>query len=572
MLILPLRLTVGTRATMVGEIDGRRAAGPRARERAHDVLTDEVRERETPRSGWSGPAAANPVSDGRPHALVIGSGFGGLAAAVRLGARGYRVSVVERLEGPGGRAFVYRQDGFTFDAGPTIVTAPFLLEELWTLAGRRMADDIDLREISPYYRIRFDDGTHFDYSGDPDAMKREIARFEPDDVAGYERFLAVSERVYAVGFDRLLTVSFDRPWKMARRLPELAFVQFYRSVHGLVAKYIRNEKLRQVFSFHPLLVGGNPFSTTAVYTLIAHLERRHGVHFAMGGTGALVDGLVSLIEGQGGTLRYGATVEEILVEDGDAAGVRLEGGETIRADLVVSNADSAFTYRRLLPERHRRRWTNRRIERARYSMSLFVWYFGTRRRYEDVPHHMILLGPRYRALLDDIFDRHELAEDFSLYLHRPTATDPSLAPPGRDAFYVLSPVPHLAADVDWRERAEPYRAAIARSLSETVLPGLESEVATSRTLTPLDFRDRLCSINGAAFGLQPILTQTAWFRPHNRSEEIGRLYLVGAGTHPGAGLPGVISSAKVLDEVVPDPDALGVQSRPKSAASASAAS
>ena len=487
-----------------------------------------------------------------PTALVIGSGFGGLAAAVRLGARGYRVTVVEKLDGPGGRAYVHRQDGYTFDAGPTIVTAPFLLEELWELAGRRFHDEIDLREISPYYRIRFDDGTHFDYSGDHEAMLAEIRRFEPADVAGYERFLEVSERVYAVGFDRLLNVSFDTPWKMAKRLPELAFVQFYRSVYGLVAKYIGNEKLRQVFSFHPLLVGGNPYSTTAVYTLIAHLERRHGVHFAMGGTGALVAGLVSLIEGQGGRMRYGCPVEEILVEGGRAVGARLGSGERVEADVVVSNADSAFTYRHLVAPEHRKRWTDRKIERAKYSMSLFVWYFGTDRRYEDVPHHMILLGPRYRELLKDIFDDLTLAEDFSLYLHRPTATDTSLAPDGCDAFYVLSPVPHLGAGIDWAEAGERYRAAIERSLAATVLPDLGQHVATSHTLTPADFRDRLSSINGAAFGLQPVLTQTAWFRPHNASEDIDDLYLVGAGTHPGAGLPGVISSAKVLDEVVPD--------------------
>ena len=488
-----------------------------------------------------------------PTALVIGSGFGGLAAAVRLGARGYRVTVVEKLEGPGGRAHVYRQDGYTFDAGPTIVTAPFLLEELWALAGRDFHAEIDLREITPYYRIRFDDGSHFDYSGDHEAMLAEIRRFSPDDVEGYERFLKVSERVYSVGFDKLLNVSFDTPWKMLRRLPELAFVQFYRSVHGLVAKYIKDPKLRQVFSFHPLLVGGNPYSTTAVYTLIAHLERRHGVHFAMGGTGALVAGLVSLIEGQGGRMRYDCPVEQILVEGGAAVGVRLEGGERVSADIVVSNADSAFTYRHLVAPEHRKRWTNRKIERAKYSMSLFVWYFGTDRKYEDVPHHMILLGPRYEALLKDIFDDLTLAEDFSLYLHRPTATDTSLAPDGCDAFYVLSPVPHLGAGIDWSEAGERYRRAIEASLSATVLPGLEDHVATSHTLTPQDFKDRLSSINGAAFGLQPVLTQTAWFRPHNASEDIDGLYLVGAGTHPGAGLPGVISSAKVLDEVVPDP-------------------
>ena len=507
-----------------------------------------------PATAPAGAVAGAHAGDPAPStALVIGSGFGGLAAAVRLGARGYRVTVVEKLEGPGGRAHVYRQDGYTFDAGPTIVTAPFLLEELWALAGRSFPDEIDLREISPYYRIRFDDGSHFDYSGDHAAMLDEIRRFEPDDVDGYERFLKVSERVYSVGFDKLLNVSFDTPWKMARRLPELAFVQFYRSVHGLVAKYIRNDKLRQVFSFHPLLVGGNPYSTTAVYTLIAHLERRHGVHFAMGGTGALVNGLVSLIEGQGGTMRYRSGVEEILVEDGAAVGVRLEGGERVDADIVVSNADSAFTYKHLIAPKHRKRWTDRKIDRAKYSMSLFVWYFGTDRRYEDVPHHMILLGPRYEALLRDIFDDHALADDFSLYLHRPTATDASLAPDGCDAFYVLSPVPHLGAGIDWSERAEGYRRKIAASLSATVLPDLESSVVTSRVLTPQDFKDRLSSINGAAFGLQPVLTQTAWFRPHNASEDVDGLYLVGAGTHPGAGLPGVISSAKVLDEVVPDP-------------------
>lgn len=487
------------------------------------------------------------------RAIVIGSGFGGLAAAIRLAARGYSVQVLEKLDAPGGRAYVYRQDGFTFDAGPTIITAPFLLEELWALAGRRMSEDIDLREMSPYYRIRFADGTHFDYSGDHDAMKAQIARFEPADVEGFERFLKASAKLYAIGFDDLMHVSFDSPLKMLRVLPELVRSQFYRSVHGLVARYIRHPKLRRVFSFHPLLVGGNPFTTTAVYALIAQLERRHGVHFAMGGTGSLVAGLVSLIESMGGSIRYDSPVQQILVEDGRAVGVELASGERIPARIVVSNADSAATYRRLLPAGTRRRWTDRKLARARYSMSLFVWYFGTRCQYPDVPHHMILLGDRYQALLRDIFERKVLADDFSLYLHRPTATDPSLAPPGCDAFYVLSPVPHLDSNVDWSERAERYRQGISAYLEDTVLPGFDSNLATSRLLTPVDFRDRLFSEKGAAFGLEPVLTQTAWFRPNNRSEDIDGLYLVGAGTHPGAGLPGVISSAKVLDEVVPAP-------------------
>ena len=319
-----------------------------------------------------------------------------------------------------------------------------------------------------------------------------------------------------------------------------------------MASYVRDERLRVVLSFHPLLIGGNPFTTTSIYCLIAFLERRWGVHFAMGGTGKLVQGLASLIEGQGGTLRCGAEVTEILTRRGIATGVRLATGEILEADIVVSNADSAWTYKKLLPGFTRKRWTDRRIDRARYSMSLFVWYFGTRRRYEDVAHHTILLGPRYRGLLDDIFERKVLADDFSLYLHRPTATDSSLAPVGCDAFYVLSPVPHLASGVDWTTEAERYRSRIERALSQGILPNLGNEVVTSRILHPQDFQDRLLSYRGAAFGLEPVLTQSAWFRPHNRSEEVGRLFLVGAGTHPGAGLPGVLSSARVLDDIVPD--------------------
>ena len=491
------------------------------------------------------------TGDRRPHAVVIGSGFGGLAAAVRLGARGWRVSVLERNEQLGGRAAVFRQDGFTFDAGPTIVTAPQLFEELWGLCGRRLADDVELRAIDPFYRIRFHDGASFEYTGDPVRMRAEVARFSPEDVAGYDRFMAASEAIYRVGFEQLGDVPFSRWTDMARVAPDLLRMGGLRSVHHLVSKHIKDERLRTVFSFHPLLVGGDPFHASAVYALIAFLERDGGVHFAMGGTGALVQGLAGLIEGQGGALRCGADVAEILVENGAARGVRLSSGERVAADIVVSNADSAWTYRHLIAPEHRRRWTDRKVERARYSMGLFVWYFGTKRRYEDVAHHTILLGPRYRGLLDDIFRKHRLAEDFSLYLHRPTATDASLAPPGCDAFYVLSPVPHLASGTDWAAEAEPYRRRISALLSATVLPGLEDELVTSRMMTPADFESRLLAFRGAAFGMEPVLTQSAWFRPHNRSEDIEGLYLVGAGTHPGAGVPGVLCSAKVLDRVVP---------------------
>jgi phytoene desaturase len=308
---------------------------------------------------------------------------------------------------------------------------------------------------------------------------------------------------------------------------------------------VRDERLRIVLSFHPLLIGGNPFTTTSIYCLIAYLERRWGVHFAMGGTGALVTGLVSLIEGQGGQVRCSAPVAEVTTKNGVATGVRLASGETVAADVVVSNGCAAWTYKHLLPSVPRRRWTDARIDRARYSMSLFVWYFGTRRRYDDVEHHTILLGPRYRGLLDDIFRRKVLADDFSLYLHRPTATDPS-----------LSPVPHQQSGIDWAATAEPFRRRIERALSESLLPDLARQIVTSRLLTPDDFEHRLSSYRGAAFGLEPVLMQSAWFRPHNKSEEVDRLYLVGAGTHPGAGLPGVLSSARVLDELVPAPHEL----------------
>ena len=492
----------------------------------------------------------------RPHAVVIGSGFGGLAAAVRLGARGYRVTVLERRDQPGGRAYVYRQDGFTFDGGPTVITAPFLLEELWELCGKRMSDTIDMREVSPFYRIRFDDGELFDYQGDPEVMREQIRKFSPDDVAGYERFLKMSEEIFSVGFEQLAHVPFGRALDMLKIAPAMVRLQSYRTVYSLVARFIKDERLRQVFSFHPLLVGGNPFKTTSIYTLIAFLERKWGVYFPMGGTGSLVRGLVELIEGQGSQVRLGVEVEEVLVESGRASGVRLKGGEVIDADIVVSNADAAFLYKNLLPAKYRRRWTDRRLEKTRYSMSLFVWYFGTKRKYENVAHHTILLGPRYKGLLDDIFEHKRLADDFSLYLHRPTATDPSLAPEGSDAFYVLSPVPHLDSGTDWEQERERYRAKIAKYLSDSIMPGLEDEIASSHILDPVGFRDELLSVKGAAFGVEPVLTQSAYFRPHNASEEIDRLYLVGASTHPGAGVPGVLSSAKVLEKVIPDAEAL----------------
>jgi phytoene desaturase len=492
-----------------------------------------------------------------PRAVVVGAGFGGLAAAIRLGALGYRVTVLEQRDQPGGRAYVYRQDGFVFDGGPTVITAPFLFEELWALCGRRLADDIDLRPVDPFYRIRFHEGGTFDYRGDATSMREQIAALSPRDVDGYERLMEMSRRIFEVGFERLAHVPFSSWTDMARIVPDMLRLRSYRTVWGLVSSFVRDERLRQVLSFHPLLVGGNPFDTTSIYALICWLERKWGVWFPMGGTGSLVQGMVRLIEGRGDEVRCGVAVERIVVEHGRATGVELADGTRVSADIVVSNADAGWLHKHLLPENTPRKWNDAKLERARYSMSLFVWYFGTDRRYEDVAHHTILLGPRYRGLLDDIFRHKRLAEDFSLYLHRPTATDPSLAPAGHDAFYVLSPVPHLDADVDWQTEAEPYRRRIEAHLAQTVLPDLPARVVSSRTLTPLGFRDDLLSLKGAAFGFEPVLGQSAYFRPHNRSPDVEGLFLVGAGTHPGAGVPGVLSSAKVLEAIVPRPSEAG---------------
>ncbi len=507
----------------------------------------------TPVSGGAPPAASTDrrAPKGAPKAIVIGSGFGGLAAAIRLSCRGYHVEVFEKLDGPGGRAYVWKQDGFTFDAGPTIVTAPFMLEELWALCGRKFADDIDLRPMDPFYRIRFDDGSWFDYSGDEAHMRREVARFSPDDLPGYENFLKEAANCYKLGFEELGATAFDGIGDLLAAVPSLTKMRGWRSIYRMVAGHLRHPKLRIVMSFHPLLIGGNPFSVTCVYSLINTLERRFGVHWAMGGTGALIRGMVGLLAERGVAVRCNAEVRRITVDNGRATGIELADGSLHRADIVVSNADTAWTYRHLVEPQHRRHWTDKRIERGRYSMSLFVWYFGTKKRFDGVPHHMMLLGPRYEGLLTDIFKRQHLADDFSLYLHRPTATDPSMAPEGCDAFYVLSPVPHLGSGTDWAAHAETYRRAIEARLEATVLPGLREQIVTSRVTTPQDFHDRLLSFKGAAFGLEPLLLQSAWFRPHNRSEDVQGLFMVGASTHPGAGVPGVLMSAKALETVVP---------------------
>lgn len=495
------------------------------------------------------------TADRRPHAAVIGSGLGGLAAAIRLGAKGYRVSVFEKLEQPGGRASVFRQDGFTFDAGPTIITAPFILDELWSLAGAKFSDDVTLKPLDPFYDIRFDDGTVMSCCADPARMREEVRRISPSDVEGYERFMAESEAIYRIGFEQLGHVPFGSPLDMVKIAPDLLKLGAWRTVHQHVAARVKSPKIRMALSFHPLFIGGNPFKVTAIYSMIAYLERQYGVHFAVGGTGALVRAMVKLLERQGGSIHLNSEVAEITCEGARATGLRLADGRTIKTDIVISNAETAHTYTKLLAKAPRKRWSDAKLARARYSMSLFVWYFGTNRQYPDVPHHTILMGPRYRELLHDIFEKKILAKDFSLYLHRPTASDPTLAPPGCDAFYVLSPVPHQDSGIDWTTRAAAYKAAIAEHLDRTMMPGFREHIVTEKLITPIDFENRLSSAKGAAFGLEPTLLQSAWFRPNNRSEDIENLFIVGAGTHPGAGVPGVVSSARILDTVVPDASA-----------------
>jgi phytoene desaturase len=491
------------------------------------------------------------------HFIVIGAGFGGLAIAVRLAARGKRVTLIEKRDQVGGRAYVYRDKGYTFDGGPTVITAPWLIDELFELAGRNREDYVSIVPVDPFYRIFFHDGDHFDYSGDTNLMAQRVAAFSPfpDDVAGYRAFLAQSERIFDKGFTELATKPFLSPWDMAKVAPDLVRLQSYRTVYGMVSRYVQDERLRQVLSFHPLLVGGNPFQTTSIYALIHHLERTWGVWYAKGGTGAVTAGLERLFTELGGEILLETEVAEITSQGGKATGVRTVDGREIAADGVVCNAEIAAAYQNLIPAAKRRKYTDRRLAKMRYSMSLVVIYFGTNRRYRDpgasnLAHHNIILGPRYRELLADIFDRKTLADDFSLYLHMPTLTDPSLAPPDGETFYVLAPVPHLAGDVDWEQAATPYRNAIMEALEARFLPGLSDHLVTERMIDPRHFRDELNSYQGSAFSVEPILTQSAWFRPHNKSEELDRLYFVGAGTHPGAGMPGVLSSATIADHLI----------------------
>ncbi|HEX8289265.1 MAG TPA: phytoene desaturase [Pyrinomonadaceae bacterium] len=480
---------------------------------------------------------------------VIGSGFGGLAAAIRLQAQGHDVTVVEKRDKLGGRAYVYEQNGFVFDGGPTIITAPWLIDELYELAGKKTADYVELVKINPFYNIRWSDGTVFNYNDDRENLIGQIAKIAPEEVGSYKRFSKDLGEIYRVGFE-LIDQPFDSITSMLKVVPQMVKLRSDRSVYRFASRYFKNEKLREAFSFHPLLIGGNPFTATSIYAMIHELEQKFGVWFAMGGTGALVRGLGKLFTDTGGKVLLEKEVEEIKVKKGRANGVKLKSGEFFEADAVVSNADVAFTYLNLIAPEHRRKYTDKKVKSMTYSMSLFVIYFGTNRKYENMAHHEIIMGKRYKGLLDEIFKTKTLAEDFSLYLHRPTATDASLAPDGCDSWYVLSPVPHLQGNIDWTKQAKPYRDSIIKYLEENYMPELSKHIVTETYIDPLHFQDTLNSYLGNAFGVEPTLMQSAYLRPHNRSEDIPNLYFVGAGTHPGAGMPGVISSGKIVGNMI----------------------
>jgi phytoene desaturase len=482
--------------------------------------------------------------------VVIGSGFGGLAAALRLRTRGFDVHLFEARDKLGGRAYLYEQDGFKFDGGPTVITAPFLIEDLFHGADRDPSDYLKLVPVDPFYRIEFHDGRWFEYGRDELATEAMVSKFSPGDLPGYRRMVQQAKAVFEKGFVELSDRPFLKFSDMLRIAPDLIRLQSYKTVYQFAAQHVKDPMLRRVFSFHPLLVGGNPFQTTSIYALIHYLERQWGVHYAMGGTGAIIEAMGRLFCELGGHIHLSCPVKQIVLANGKAVGVETSNGGKVIADAVVSNADVANTYAKMMAPDARRKYTRERLAKMRYSMSLFVIYFGTRKQYPQIKHHTIILGERYRGLLDDIFKRKLLARDFSLYLHRPTATDPSMAPEDCDCFYVLAPVPNQQSGLDWTKEARPFRDAIMRFLEERYLPGLLDNIVTERLLTPLDFETTLNSYQGSAFSFEPIFRQSAWFRPHNESEDVENLFFVGAGTHPGAGVPGVLSSAKIAEQLI----------------------
>ncbi len=479
-------------------------------------------------------------------AIVIGAGFGGLALGIRLQSAGIQTTIVEARDKAGGRGYHWKREGFTFDAGPTVITDPPCLEELWALSGNKISDDVDLMPVKPFYRLNWPDGTNYDYANDEEALREEIRKIAPDDLDGYEKFQDYSRGVEREGYQKLGSVAFLSILSMLKAAPALARYQAWRSVYSIASKYVKNDKLRQALSFQTLLVGGNPMTTSSIYALIHTIEKRGGVWFARGGTNKLVSGMVALFERLGGTIRLGDPVEEIEMQGNRATGVRTASGWQQSADAVATNGDLMHSYAKLLGHHPRGKSAAKSLKRKRWSPSLFVVHFGVKGTFPEIPHHMILFGPRYKGLLDDIYSNGRVPEDFSLYLHHPSVTDASMAPEGHSTFYVLAPVAHLGkAKVDWDgDFGKQFAENILEEVAQRLMPDLKERIVTQFHYAPTDFGRDLSANLGSAFSLEPVLWQSAWFRAHNRDDVIDNLYFVGAGTHPGAGIPGVVGSAK----------------------------
>ena len=496
------------------------------------------------------PTSNFPAIEKPSDVLVIGAGFGGIAAALRMRARGFSVTLVDRLSEIGGRAQVFNKGGFKHDAGPTVITAPFLFDELFELFGEKRSDHLEFKPLDPWYRFYFHGGETFDYRATIEDTQQEIRRLHPPDVEGYENLLTASKAIFEIGFEKLAAQPFTRFLTMLAQVPSLLKLGSYRTVAGMVRQHIKHPLLRQAFSIHPLLVGGNPFSTTSIYTLIHYLERRWGVHFCMGGTGQLVSELRQLLERAGVRVVTDTDIAEIIIKNGRATGVRSRDGTVFGAARVICNADPPTVYGEMLPKSVARRKRLLPQSLNQYSMGLFVLFFGTRKTFPDLAHHTIWMGPRFKELLSDIFDRKILSDDFSLYIHRPTATDSSFAPDGCDSFYVLCPVPNLLGEIEWKEKGPWLRSCIIEALDTTIMPGLKSTVTDEFWMTPEDFKADYRSMHGAGFSIAPIFSQSAWFRYHNRDPHIKNLYFSTAGAHPGAGIPGVLCSAKVVENII----------------------
>ena len=482
--------------------------------------------------------------------IVIGSGFGGIAAALRMKAKGYAVTLIEKHPDLGGRARVFKKEGFTFDAGPTVITAPKLLEELFTLFNKNISDYVKIIPLKLWYRFVFDDKSSFDYSGDEELMKKEIEKYAIDDFVGYQKLVKLTEKIFDKGFTELSSKPFNNISFMLKQVPALLKLKSYKSVYELISTYISDNKLRKIFSMHPLLVGGNPFTTTSIYTLILFLEKKWGIHYSLGGTGNLVKAFEKLMKEEKIEIIKNSTVTELTNLNNQIVSVTVNNKDVLKADYIICNSDPPNVYKNLIKPNNYGFLFNKKIERMNYSMGLFVYYFGSKKQYNDVAHHTICFGKSYKDHLNKIFEKKELSEDISYYLHRPTATDPSMAPPGQDCFYVLVPVPNNLSNINWHKEGEKFKQLIINKMSEQILPNLRENITADFYVTPDYFENDLSTLHGSGFSIQPKFTQSAYFRFHNKSEIFNNLYFVGAGTHPGAGIPGVISSAKVLDELL----------------------